>query len=149
MKGRFLFLVIIGLFSPLIPAYAGGWISPVLFLKTMANNIDSSQPVFPVLVVEEVKMEVTSEAPIYNYDLKYEVDTANATFTLISQNYAIDQLGFKLISQKSGDVLPAISALNDKKIQLDLSKEPKGTYYLRLCQKSGNIIKIYRLIKAQ
>lgn len=124
----------------------------------VANNLDLKPGDYgfnlilkelPKLVVEEVRMEVSREAPVHIYELSYEVDAGNATFTLTSTNYAINQLGFKLISQKTGEVTPNLSKINDKKITLDLSKEPKGTYYLRLCQKSGDIIRIYRLIKAQ
>ena len=124
----------------------------------VANNLDLKpgdygfNPVLdplPKLVAEEVRMEVSQEAPVHIYDLSYEVDPGNATFTLTSTNYAINQLGFKLISQKTGEVKPSLSTINTKKVKLDLSQEPKGTYYLRLCQKSGDIIRIYRLIKAQ
>ena len=103
----------------------------------------------PKLVVEEVQLEVSREAPVHIYDLSYTVDPVNATFTLTSKNYAIDKLGFKLISQKTGEIKPDVITINNKQIQLNLSKVPKGTYYLRLCQKSGDIVKIYRLIKAQ
>ena len=124
----------------------------------VANNLDLKPGDYefdlvldplPKLVAEEVRMEVSQEAPVHIYDLSYEVDPGNATFTLTSTNYAINQLGFKLISQKTGEVKPSLSTINTKKVQLDLSQEPKGTYYLRLCQKSGDIIRIYRLIKAQ
>jgi len=111
-------------------------------------SVDGYWPV-PKLVAEEVRMEVSKEAPVHIYDLSYEVDPAQATFTLTSNNYAINQLGFKLISQKNGEIKPRLNTLNDKQVKLDLSSAPKGTYYLRLCQKSGDIIKIYRLIKAQ
>lgn len=141
MKRWLLFVVLLGMSSCLV-----------------ANNLDLKprdygyalvvEPL-PKLVVEEVRMEASQEAPVHIYELSYEVDPGNATFTLSSTNYAINQLGFKLISQKTGEVKPSLSTINAKKVQLDLSQEPKGIYYLRLCQKTGDIIRIYRLIKAQ
>ncbi|NRB47056.1 MAG: hypothetical protein HRU41_05245 [Saprospiraceae bacterium] len=141
MKGWLLFVVLLGISSVLA--------ANNLDLQTGACGSDLAIDPLPKLVVEEVRMEVSQEAPVHIYDLSYEVDAGKATFTLTSTNYAINQLGFKLISQKTGEVKPSLSTINAKKIQLDLSQEPKGTYYLRLCQKSGDIIRIYRLIKAQ
>ena len=141
MKGWLLFVVLIGISSVLA--------ANNLDLKPGVGGSDLAIDPLPKLVVEEVRMEVSQEAPVHIYDLSYEVDAGKATFTLTSTNYAINQLGFKLISQKAGEVKPSLSTINTKKIQLDLSQEPKGTYYLRLCQKSGDIIRIYRLIKAQ
>lgn len=137
MKGWFLFVVLIAIFQFSLPAnMLGGTVS--LF----------SDPALPKIVVEEVTMEASKEAPVYSYKLSYDVDTSKATFTLMSSNYAINTLGFKLISQKTGPISDSVHTINDKMIQVDLSKMPKGTYYLRLCQQSGDIIKIYRLIKA-
>lgn len=141
MKGWLLFVVLLGISSMLA--------ANNLDLQTGDYGSDLAIDPLPKLVVEEVRMEVSQEAPVHIYDLSYEVDAGKATFTLTSTNYAINQLGFKLISQKAGEVKPSLSTINAKKIQLDLSQEPKGTYYLRLCQKSGDIIRIYRLIKAQ
>ncbi len=141
MKRWLLFVVLIGISSLSV--------ANNLDLKPGDYGSDLILKVLPKLVVEEVRMEVSQEAPVHAYELSYEVDAGNATFTLSSTNYAINQLGFKLISQKAGEVKPSLNTINAKKIQLDLSQEPKGTYYLRLCQKSGDIIRIYRLIKAQ
>lgn len=141
MKRWLLFVVLLGMSSCLV--------ANNLDLKPGDNEFDLVLDPLPKLVAEEVRMEVSQEAPVHIYDLSYEVDPGNATFTLTSTNYAINQLGFKLISQKTGEVKPSLSTINTKKVKLDLSQEPKGTYYLRLCQKSGDIIRIYRLIKAQ
>lgn len=141
MKRWFLFVVFLGVSSLIIANNIG-------LVMESSVSLDEYWPV-PKLVAEEVRMEVSKEAPVHIYDLSYEVDPAQATFTLTSNNYAINQLGFKLISQKTGEVKPSLNTLNDKQVKLDLSSAPKGTYYLRLCQKSGDIIKIYRLIKAQ
>lgn len=137
MKGWLLFVVLIALFHISLPANTVGGATSIF-----------TDPVLPKIVVEEVTMEASKEAPVYSYDLSYDVDTSKATFTLMSRKYAINKLGFKLISQKTGPITDSVHTINDKKVQVDLSKMPKGTYYLRLCQQSGDIIKIYRLIKA-
>lgn len=141
MKRWLLFVVLLGISSFSVAS--------TLDLKPGDYGFGLTLKELPKLVVEEVRMEVSQEAPVHAYELSYEVDPGNATFTLSSTNYAINQLGFKLISQKTGEVKPSLSTISSKKVQLDLSQEPKGTYYLRLCQKSGDIIRIYRLIKAQ
>ena len=141
MKRWLLFVVLLGMSSSLV--------ANKLDPKPGDHGFDQMLEGLPKLVVEEVRMEVSQEAPVHIYELSYEVDPGNVTFTLTSTNYAINQLGFKLISQKTGEVKPSLNTINAKKVQLDLSQEPKGTYYLRICQKSGDIIRIYRLIKAQ
>lgn len=141
MKRWFLFVVFLGISSSMMASYLGTSVP-----SPCQGDIDTQ---LPKLVVEEVQLEVSREAPVHIYDLSYTVDPANVTFTLTSKNYAIDKLGFKLISQKTGEIKPDVITINNKQIQLNLSKVPKGTYYLRLCQKSGDIVKIYRLIKAQ
>lgn len=141
MKRWFLFVVSLGVSSFLVASNCNA-------AQLSASSFHSAIQL-PKLVVEEVQMGASQEAPVHTYDLSYTVDAASATFTLTSSNYAINKLGIKLISQKTGEVTPSLDSSNDKEIQLDLSRLPKGTYYLRLCQSSGDIVKIYRLIKAQ
>ena len=145
MKGCLLFLVVIALFSPTLCSAA----EDLNGERVQEMNAIPTVELLPKLVVEEVRMDVPDKALSQSFDLDYVVDPSNATFTLTSSNYAIDKLGFRLISQKKGALTPRIKTVSRKKIILDLSQEPKGTYYLRLCQNNGDIIKIYRLIKAQ